>query len=57
MYLVEFKIGNYKIRRYISDAKVLGELIQDNMDTYEYVKIIKEIHTNKAEEKGNNKER
>ena len=43
MYLVEIKIGNDKIRRYVLNAEMLGRLIQENMHTYEYVKILEEI--------------
>lgn len=43
MYLVEIKIGNDKIRRYVPTPEMLGRLIQENMDTYEYVKILEEI--------------
>lgn len=43
MYLVEIKIGESKIRRYIPTPEMLGRLIQENMHTYEYVKILEEI--------------
>ena len=43
MYLVEIKLGSFKIRRYVLNAEMLGRLIQENMDTYEYVKILEEI--------------
>ena len=43
MYLVEIKIGNDKIRRYVPTPEMLGRLIQENMHTYEYVKILEEI--------------
>lgn len=43
MYLIEIKLGDYKIKKYVPDAKTLGQLIQDNMNNYEYVKIIEEI--------------
>lgn len=43
MYLVEIKIGERKIRRYIPTPEMLGRLIQENMKTYEYVKILEEI--------------
>ena len=49
MYLVEIKIGNYKIRRYILNAEELGRLIQENMNTYEYVKILEEIPNEELE--------
>lgn len=47
MYLVEIKLGNEKIRRYVLNAEELGRLIQENIDTYEYVKILEEIPDNK----------
>lgn len=43
MYLVEIKIGERKIRRYVPTPEMLGRLIQENMHTYEYVKILEEI--------------
>ena len=43
MYLVEIKLGSFKIRRYVLNAEMLGRLIQENMNTYEYVKILEEI--------------
>ncbi len=49
MYLVEIKIGNFKIRRYILNAEELGRLIQENMNTYEYVKILEEIPNEELE--------
>ena len=42
MFLVEIKLGAYKIRRYIMTAEQLDRLIQENPE-YEYVKIIQEI--------------
>ena len=47
MYLVEIKLGSFKIRRYVLNAEMLGRLIQENMDTYEYVKILEEIPNDK----------
>lgn len=43
MYLVEIKLGDCKIRRYVLNSEMLGRLIQENMNTYEYVKILEEI--------------
>lgn len=43
MYLIEIKIGPHKIRRYVPTPEMLGRLIQENMETYEYVKILEEI--------------
>ena len=42
MYLVEIKLGNVKIKRYILNSEMLGRLIQENMHNYEYVKILEE---------------
>ena len=49
MYLVEIKLGSFKIRRYVLNAEMLGRLIQENMDTYEYVKILEEIPNEELE--------
>ena len=43
MYLVEIKLGDAKIQRYVLNAEALGRLIQENINTYEYVKILEEI--------------
>lgn len=51
MYLVEIKLGDAKIKKYVLDSKALGRLIQENMNTYEYVKILEEY---KNDEKPNN---
>jgi len=50
MYLVEIKLGPYKIRRYILDNEALEKLIKENPQ-YEYVKIIKEAQTDKPKTK------
>jgi len=50
MYLVEIKLGPYKIRRYILDNEALEKLIKENPQ-YEYVKIIKEVQTDKPKTK------
>ena len=42
MYLVEIKLGNYKIRKYVLNSEMLEQLIQENPQ-YEYVKIIEEV--------------
>lgn len=44
MYLIEIKLGDYKIREYVPDYEVLNRLIEQNPQ-YEYVKIIKEVNT------------
>ena len=49
MYLVEIKLGNEKIRRYVLNSEMLGRLIQENMNTYEYVKILEEIPNEELE--------
>lgn len=38
MYLVEIKIGDYIITRYISDLKILDELYKDN-NLYEVIRV------------------
>jgi hypothetical protein len=43
LYLVEIKLGNVKIKRYILNSEMLGRLIQENINNYEYVKILEEI--------------
>lgn len=40
MYQIEIKIGDYIITRYISDLKILDELVKDN-NLYEVIKIEK----------------
>lgn len=45
MYLVEIKLGNYKIRRYIYNMETLQKFILDNPQ-YEYIKIIEEVNYN-----------
>ena len=39
MYQIEIKIGDYIITRYISDLKILDELVKDN-NLYEVIKVI-----------------
>lgn len=39
MYQIEIKIGDYIITRYISDLKIVEELVKDK--TYEVIKIEK----------------
>lgn len=39
MYQIEIKIGDYIITRYISDLKILDELVKDK--TYEVIKVEK----------------
>lgn len=48
MYLVEIKLGNYKIRRYIYNMETLQKLMLDNPQ-YEYIKIIEEVNYNDKE--------
>ena len=38
MYQIEIKIGDYIITRYISDLKILDELVKDK-DLYEVIKV------------------
>ena len=44
MYLIEIKLGDYKIREYVPDYETFKKLVEQNPQ-YEYVKIIKEIDT------------
>ena len=46
MYLVEIKLGNYKIQRYVINSSELERLIKENPQ-YEYVKIIEEVDIKK----------
>lgn len=39
VYQIEIKIGDYIITRYISDLKILDELVKDN-NLYEVIKVI-----------------
>ena len=39
MYQIEIKIGDYIITRYVSDLKIVEELVKDK--TYEFIKIEK----------------
>lgn len=39
MYQIEIKIGDYIITRYVSDLKIVDELVKDK--TYEIIKIEK----------------
>lgn len=45
MYQIEIKIGDYIITRYVSDLKIVEELVKDN-NLYEVIKI------EKVEDKG-----
>lgn len=38
MYQIEIKIGDYIITRYVSDLKILDELVKDN-NLYEVIKV------------------
>lgn len=40
MYQIVIKVGDYVITRYISDLKILEELIKDN-ELYEVIKVTK----------------
>lgn len=42
MYLVEVKLGAFKIRRYVLNSEYLAKVLTENPD-YEYVKVLKEI--------------
>lgn len=42
LYLVEIKLGPFKIRRYVLNSEYLAKVITENPD-YEYVKVLKEI--------------
>lgn len=44
MYLVEIKLGDYVIQKYINDYEALQELIRQNPQ-YEYIKIIEKVDT------------
>lgn len=44
MYLIEIKLGDYKIREYVPNYEMIEKLIERNPQ-YEYVKIIKEVNT------------
>ena len=39
MYLVEYKLGDYKIKTYVLDDEALGRFVRENPQ-YEYVKVI-----------------
>lgn len=41
VYLVEIKLGNAKIRRYVLNTTTLEQIMQENPD-YEYVKLVSE---------------
>lgn len=43
MYLVEIKLGDSKIQKYILDLESLDKLIQENLYNYEYIRIIEEV--------------
>lgn len=42
MYLIEYMLGNYKIRKYILDDEMLARFIRENPQ-YEYVKVLEEL--------------
>jgi len=41
VYLVEIKLGNAKIRRYVLNTTTLEQIMQENPD-YEYVKLVED---------------
>lgn len=45
MYLVEIKLGEDKIKKYVLNSEMLERLIKENPQ-YEYVKIIEELKSN-----------
>lgn len=51
MYLIEYKCGDFIIKKYVADPKQLGELIEANMSNYEYIKILEEIKDELIESK------
>ena len=42
MYLIEYKLGDFVIRKFILDDNALALFVMENPQ-YEYVKIIKEV--------------
>ena len=42
MYLVEYMLGNYKIRKYILNDEMLARFIRENPQ-YEYVRVLEEV--------------
>lgn len=43
MYLVEIKLGDAKIQKFVMNTEMLARLIKENPQ-YEYVKILQEIN-------------
>lgn len=43
MYLIEYKLDDIIIRKYIADNDALEHMIETELPNYEYIKILKEI--------------
>lgn len=43
MYLVEYKCGDFIIKKYVADTNALSKLIETEMTNYEYIKVLKEF--------------
>ncbi len=54
MYLVEIKLGSFKIRRYVLNTTTLEQIMQENPD-YEYVKLVQDKPKVKKRVKTNGK--
>lgn len=50
MYLIEYKLGDGTIKKFIATTEILEKFIQDNPQ-YEYIKIIEEISDEELLEK------
>lgn len=46
MYLIEYKLGDGSIKKFIANTELLKKFIEDNPQ-YEYIKIIEEISDEK----------
>lgn len=57
MYLIEYKCGDFIIKKYVADTKQLGELIETEMSNYEYIKILEYIKDELIESKQKGKTR
>lgn len=42
MYLIEYMLGNYKIRKYILNDEMLARFIRENPQ-YEYMRVLGEV--------------
>ena len=49
MYLIEYKLGDGSIKKFIANTELLQKFIEDNPQ-YEYIKIIEEISDEKLQE-------